>query len=327
MTSQERTLDHYQELMTINAASHVLRSGRELGVFEQLAGGQKTLEQLSDLCGVRADRLSLLLRSLRAIGILETYHDDYALSSTARLLCQYDGDLGDHTWNQLTHAMRTPAVDPGVSADLPRDRDDAIAATQWVHTPAAMQAAEILNLGPEGDWPGPKRLLDLGCGSAVWSCAMAHRDPEITITAIDSPAAIASAAATAASIQLADRFETIPGDVLQTPLGDETFDIVLLAQRLHSLVPAQIDVVLGRAAAATRPGGKVIVIDAFNGSHAPSLSESLEALRLAIQSPAADVPDIAVAKARMERAGLDSIQFTYIAASRIGLGMIVGGKP
>jgi len=347
LSSQDRTLDHYQELMTINATSHVLRAGRQLGVLSSLAEGQKTLEQLSESLELPAPRLQLFMQTLRAIGIVEQYGEDFALSSTARLLCQYDEDLGDELWSQLASTIRTAEVDPGESAPIPRQRYDSLAATQWVHTPAAMQAAEILNTvdqaaaanSPAADVDGdgrvealpagvsPKRLLDLGCGSGVWSCAIAHRDPALQVTAIDSPAALESVMTTAASIDLEDRFQTRPGSLLDAELESDYYDYVLLAQQLHSLVPVQIDRVLEKAAGAAKTGGRVIVIDAFSASHQPTLAESLEALRLTIETTAASVPQLKVAEDRMRRAGLDELQFTYIAASRIGLGMMVGVKP
>lgn len=336
MSAQDRTLDHYQELMTINATSHVLRAGRDLGLFDALVEGQKTIEVLAERTGVAEPRLNLLLRTLTAIGIIEQYEEDYAISSVARLLCQYDSDLGDSVWQGLASDLKSSESSSGAATPIPQKRFDSIAATQWVHTPAAMQAAEILDFGPtpgedtEGssavDEVTTQTLLDLGCGSAVWSCAMAHRDPNLHVTAIDHPGAIAAAAATAASIGLNERFTTIDGDVLTAELPAGSFDHVLIAQRLNSLCPEQISILLSRAATAAKPGGRVIVIDSFGGPHRPTLSESLETLRINIETVGGGVPDLPIAQERMKAAGLDSIQFTYIAASRVGLGLMTGVK-
>ncbi|WP_404305079.1 class I SAM-dependent methyltransferase [Neorhodopirellula lusitana] len=330
MSNQDRTLDHYQELMTINATSHVLRAGRQIGLFDELGKGQKTLEQLAEALGVSGSRLSLLIDTLIAIGIIERYQEDLALSATARLLCQYDADLDDSTWEQLADTIRAnpPASADSVDAAVPQQRFDSIAATQWVHTPAAMQAAEILDFGPgeEAAEPVSQSLLDLGCGSAVWSCAMAFRDPGLHITAIDTPAALVAAEATASSIGLDDRFETQPGDLLTSPLPDNTFDWVVIAQRLHSLSPEQIEVVLARAYAALRQDGTLVVIDSFGGPNQPSLAESLEVLRVQVQTEYGAVPKLPIAQARMAKAGYENVQFTFIAASRLGLGLMTGVK-
>ncbi|MEO9592131.1 class I SAM-dependent methyltransferase [Rhodopirellula bahusiensis] len=343
MSAQDRTLDHYQELMTINATSHVLRTGRELGLFEALIEGQKTIEVLAERTGCPESRLTLLLRSLISVGIIEKYEDDYAISSVARLLCQYDADLGDAVWQNASTALKS---DSQSSADtkVPQSRFDSIAATQWVHTPAAMQAAEILDFGPtpgeegtdagegEGtvmssDDSGPQTLLDLGCGSAVWSCAAAHRDPQLSVTLVDHPGALEAAMATANSIELGDRFESIEGDPLTAELPEGQFDHVLIAQRLNSYSPDQIRLMLQRATSAVKSGGRVIVIDSFEGPNRPSLAESIEALRIGIETEGGAVPELKEAQERMKEAGLESIQFTFIAASRVGLGLMTGIKP
>jgi len=365
MSTQDRTLDHYQELMTINATAHILRAARQLGLLDQLREGQKTVETLSERLQIPGAKVLFLLETLIPIGMVEQYQDDYALSSTARLLCQYDADLDDATWEQLADSFQgesrsseeqpSDSAQPvcGVGSEL-RNRFDSIAATQWVHTPAAMQAAEILDLGPsmgpdlgaslgpdtvldrggeaalattdEGD-TAPIRLLDLGCGSAVWSCAIGYREKSIEITAIDSEAALASATATATSIGLTDRFRVQIGDVLGTPIDEASFDVVVIAQRLHAFSDDQIGTILRRAWSALRAGGKLVVIDSFVGPNRPSLAESLERLRLQIQTPSGEVPDIKRSEHRFHTAGFERVQFTFIAASRIGLGLMTGVKP
>ncbi|GAB5514288.1 class I SAM-dependent methyltransferase [Rhodopirellula baltica] len=341
MSAQDRTLDHYQELMTINATSHVLRTGRELGLFDALLEGQKTLEVLAERTGLPESRLLLLLRPLTSVGIIEKYAEDYAISSVARLLCQYDADLGDAVWKNASAALKSESQS-SVDTDVPQSRFDSIAATQWVHTPAAMQAAEILDFGPtpaeDGSEEGegtvlsseesePQTLLDLGCGSAVWSCAAAHRDPQLRVTLVDHPGALEAAMATANSIELGDRFQSIEGDALTAELPEGQFDHVLIAQRLNSYSPDQIRLMLQRATSAVKPGGRVIVIDSFEGPNRPSLAESIEALRIGIETEGGAVPELKEAQERMKDVGLESIQFTFIAASRVGLGLMTGIKP
>ncbi|TWU16291.1 class I SAM-dependent methyltransferase [Allorhodopirellula heiligendammensis] len=358
MSNQDRTLDHYQELMTINATSHLLRTARTVGLFDQLATGQQTLPALAENLGIPADRLLLLLQSLISVGIIEQYQEDYALSATARLLCQYDADLGDATWEKLANALRESPLDEPEketrSAEFAarlRTRADAVAATQWVHTPAAMQAAEILGFGPSEETPDassesndsvapaasqavagpvatePIELLDLGCGSAVWSCAMAFREPAIHVTAIDSEAALVAAQSMADSIELNDRFEAKVGDVLDASLPADSYDMILIAQRLHAYSMEQVEQILKSCLASLKSGGRIVVIDLFRGPHRPTLSESLEALRLQVQTGEGAVPELKSAEQRFRDAGYESVQFTYIAASRVGLGMMIGSKP
>ena len=107
-----------------------------------------------------------ILDAAVSIGIVEQYDEDFALSRAAHLLCQYDEDLADSSWQRLTDlASQT------VSRDVHDDQLhlNHLAATQWIHTSSAMEAAEVLDFGGDSS-SEPLEILDLGCGSAVWTC-------------------------------------------------------------------------------------------------------------------------------------------------------------
>src|SRR6056297_482007 len=224
--SQDQTLQQYQQLIQLNSASHLIRTAREIGLFDALHEGQQTAEQLIARLDLQPQLAPPFLDALRAIGVIEQYQEDFALAQVTRLLCEHDADLGDAMWARLPQALRDDHA--------PEDDEyhAAVAATQWVHTATAIEAAEILNIGDERQG---LRILDLGCGSAVWSSAIAYQDPDSRITAVDHPGALVAAQRTADSIALDDRFETIAGSIEAVELADETFDLVLLATRLHAL--------------------------------------------------------------------------------------------
>lgn len=325
MSSQDRTLDRYQELMQINAASQILRVARQIGLFDQLSSGQKTLPQLAENLGLESDGLSRLLDSLIAISVVERYGDDHALAPVMQLLSQYDADLGDTHWQRLPQLLRGEAVQVDRAAYL-----DGLAASQWIHTPAAMQAAEMLDMG------GEKRptasgevlqILDLGCGSAVWSSAMAYLDGQATITAVDLPARLQAATSTAGAIELTERFQTLPGDPLTIELPQEQFDLVVIPQQLEASSDQERDQLLAQAQVALRPGGTLVIVDLFRGPTKPRLAEAVEAL--AIYSGTGGRGSVQSAEqleAILQQRGYDEIRFTFIAASRVNMGLLVARK-
>ncbi len=325
MSAQDRTLDRYQELMQINAAGHVIRSAREVGLFEELRSGQKTVEQLADALSLSRETMELTLDCLISMNVIERYGDDHALAPVMQLLCQYDGDLGDASWAALASRLQNRQTDASDPAYL-----DSIAATQWIHTPSAMQAAEILDLGAvdenalEAD--KPLRILDLGCGSAVWSCAFAYRDPTARVVAIDHEAALVAAGHTAQAIELGPRFLPLVGDPATVQLPKGEFDLVLIAQRLHSLPPDGAKSLLQNAIDSLAVGGRLVIIDLFRGPAKPRLSETIEALRLHLATQQGRMRSIKETQETLEQFGVGSVQFTFLAASRINLGMMVARK-
>ncbi|TWT83429.1 tRNA (cmo5U34)-methyltransferase [Planctomycetes bacterium CA13] len=323
MTAQDQTLDHYHELMKVNAVSQLLRSSRQTGILNELRNGQRTIDQLCELLGVLPEPTSLLVDALVAVGIVEKYGDDLALSSAAQLLCNYDADLGDSRWSQLTDHVR--GRNERSNVDSVRYFEQ-VAATQWVHTPAAIQAAEILNLGGEGEIEGAK-ILDLGCSSAVWSCAMAHRDAKATITAVDVEGPLAAATTMAASINVADRFSVIESDPMDVESLEPIYDIVLLAQRLFGLGGDDQTRLLAKAASATKSGGRIVIVDLFRGPTKPNLAESVEALKLQLDTPSGAMKTLKESEQMLMSVGFGQIQFSFLAASRVNLGLMTATKP
>ena len=327
MSAQDRTLDRYQELMQINAAAHVLRAAREVGLFAELSNGQRTIEQLTKALQLQEKTVKLLIDCLVSMNVLERYGDDHALAPVMRLLCEHDTDLGDTSWSRLVDDLKVKSTASRDTAYL-----NSIAATQWIHTPAAMQAAEILDIGGQ-DNDGlavndkPFKVLDLGCGSAVWSCAMAYRDPNARIVAVDNEAALLAAQRTANSIELGARFLPMIGDPETAELPSSEFDLVVIAQRLHSATQQASERLLRQAIGSLAPGGRLVIIDLFLGPAKPRLSETIEALRLHIETEQGQMKTIKESESELEKLGLVSAQFTFIAASRINLGMMVARKP
>jgi len=327
MSAQDRTLDRYQELMQINAASHVLRSARAVGLFDELRNGQRTLEQLTQSLSLSPQSTELLLDCLVSMSVIERYGDDHALSPVMRLLCEHDTDLGDTSWLSLVDKLSQRDLRANDSAYL-----DGIAATQWIHTPAAVQAAEILDLGGSElevnlDAAPPLRILDLGCGSAVWSCAMAYSDPNAMVVAVDNQAALEAAERAVQSIDIGARFTFIIGDPEDAKLDSGDFDLVLIAQRFHSAAPNAAKRLLEQAKASLASGGRLVIIDLFRGPTKPRLSETIEALRLHLATEYGRMRSIKETEAQLEGVGMIDIQFTFLAASRINLGMMVARKP
>ena len=337
---QNQTIDLYGQLMQVNASSHLLRTARQVGVIDELREGQRTLDELCQARFLNREATGLLLDALTVIGVVERYGEDYAISQAARLLNQYDNDLGDEFWQQLPDLLTGKRSRDKADRRAMENRDTA---TQWTQTAAAMQAAEILDLGGkekdqdydqekeaekrgdlEGDGGGAFRILDLGCGAAVWSCAAAHRHGGSTVLGVDHEEVRLAATNTADSIGLGERFEFEAGDLLSLDLPDDAFDLCFIGRRLHYLGDGDAASVLQSAAAAVRPGGRVVVIDLFRVPSRKNLTETVEALRLELGTAEGSMRTLQQGQQMMTDAGLDNVQFTFIAASREGLGMCVG---
>lgn len=122
--------------------------------------------------------------------------------------------------------------------------------------PAAAIEAEVGWLHTHVLGGRPSRVLDLGCGPGLYTSALARRGH--ASTGIDfGPASIAYARDTAARGALDCTY--VEADLRDATFG-EAFDLVLLIQgELHTFPPAQAQDILGRAASALRPGGRLVL--------------------------------------------------------------------
>jgi 2-polyprenyl-3-methyl-5-hydroxy-6-metoxy-1,4-benzoquinol methylase len=316
--SQKRTIARYQGFFETLSLSASLEAALQLGLLDALREGQMELSELAQRCQCEPEALAALVRVLVAVGILERYGEDLALSQAAQLLAGPDVDLGLGLWRSL----------PGFLSGEPRSSDSLasyrrrISARQWSHTAAAMQAAEVLKIGT--GLRGLK-LLELGCGTGVWSAAMAYRDPALQVTVVDDAARLAQCHATYASIDLLSRWTAVEDDyrTWSTPLGE--FDLVILPEVLQLEQDIDAVILLGRAADALRVGGQVVVFETLNEADGPAVTLATQALEISLatggrQRSAAQMQQL------LRGAGFGEAQWGWLTASTHGMGLVIASK-
>ncbi len=180
--SQKQTIFQYQRFLEVVATAACLQSASELGVFQALRNGQKDLTQLASASNCDSSALEELVRVLVAIGAIESYGEDLAISQAVGLFAPADADLGQSIWRNLSQYLQNSTSN--LSNQRLSHYRQRISTRQWSHTAAAMQAAEVLGIGAA---LRGLNVLELGSGAGVWSAAMAYRDPKLRITCVDEP--------------------------------------------------------------------------------------------------------------------------------------------
>lgn len=152
------------------------------------------------------------------------------------------------------------------------------------------------------------RVLDVGCGSGVWSLALAARRPGVRVTGLDFEPVLASFTALADAMGLGERVERLPGDVFFCDLPPASFDLVVVANVLRLEPAPRAQALLARTAAALRPGGAMLLVDAFAaGSDAAELARTLYALHLALRERGGTVHEAATVRAWLAEAGFGQV--------------------
>jgi ubiquinone/menaquinone biosynthesis C-methylase UbiE len=160
-------------------------------------------------------------------------------------------------WSHVPEFLRSGT--PFIKMDAAREAtySTVVAALGRMFAPPAATLAGLLHRIP-------RRVLDIGCGSGVWSLAIGavHRDARIT--GLDLPAVLEAFRARASELGLADRVDAIAGDVHEISIP-RSFDLVVIANVLRIESPERARAIVLRAAHALEPGGQLLIIDALGG--------------------------------------------------------------
>ncbi|HEY6539373.1 MAG TPA: class I SAM-dependent methyltransferase [Ktedonobacteraceae bacterium] len=161
-------------------------------------------------------------------------------------------------WGQLTRAIR--GDQPAKAGDTPGGAEtlypEVVAHLGAWFAPAAEQAADHLVACGQ-------RVLDLGAGAAPWSLALAARNPDVYVTAVDVPVVLTVTRQLIATSGYADRFDYLSGDLFTIDLGRSAYDLVIAGNLCHLFDEATNRRLLGRLFDALRPGGTLAILDAL----------------------------------------------------------------
>jgi cyclopropane fatty-acyl-phospholipid synthase-like methyltransferase len=104
---------------------------------------------------------------------------------------------------------------------------------------------------------GNRHLVDLGCGSAAYSIALANANPELRITAVDRPALCELARHNVAEAGLNDRIKVVEGDIFTDRFADA--DVALLSNVVEGFAPDRAKEVLRQVHDWLPPDGELLL--------------------------------------------------------------------
>ena len=184
--NSQLTPDPLMQMAFSFAPARVLSAGVQLQVFSHVAAGHTTPADIARAAAADERGMRMLLDALAALGLLTKDGERYGLTPlSAEYLVRdrpnYAGAMFeiDHmweAWGQLTEVVRTGRPAARVEAQE--------LAEQFF--PVLIRSLHVINLQPArrmaqalgaGTTHKGLRVLDVACGSAVWSIAVGARQP------------------------------------------------------------------------------------------------------------------------------------------------------
>ena len=265
MTSTSAPADYRAILEPASTA--VVRTALELGIFRLLSRDARTPAQVAALTSASLRGIERLLPAMWDGGLLTRVGEEYSLAPAARSFALLEGDdvirdfagIGhpfDAIWASFGDVVRRGG--PSDALDTEQFFADMVPGLERLHRPLA--AAAAAELGVPALRRGA-RVLDVACGSAVWSRAIAAADPSSRVTAQDLPAVLERAQTAIGDAGLVRQYAYLPGSLEAIDLGAAEYDVVIVAHILHLLSERACGDLVARARAALKPGGVLMIVE------------------------------------------------------------------
>lgn len=340
------SVEQARSLLQLNTAYHqakLLHTAVELGLFEMLAGGPSTVDEVRRKLSLAHPLATDFLDALVAVGLLEA--DDgpprsyrNSATATAFLVPGAPEYLGGsvlqharkhyHVWAGLTTALREGEAGSGAEAHGPEaypehyaDLERARQIMAHFDTFTTFTADELAR---RVDWGPYRSFVDIGGarGNLATRLALAH--PHLSGTVFDLPALAPLCEELTADRGLDGRVRFQGGDFRTDPLP--AADAVVIGHVLPDWPFPQRRALLRRIHGALRPGGALVIYDLMTDPASESAHDILQRLNHGLIRGDSSSSSVAQYRASVEEAG-----FTIRQAERIdnllGDWLIVAVKP
>lgn len=249
--------------------SAALTAAIDLELFTLIGDGARTAAEIAKACGSPERGIRILCDYLTTIGFVTKTGDAYDLTAdTALFLTKrspaYLGGTAEFlnnadmagSFDRLTETIRSGSVrDNMVAGENPVWVQFARAMVPMM-MPAAQAIADLLGAATAG----PLRVLDLAAGHGMFGIAIAQRNPQAEVVAVDWATVLDVAAENAKASGVGDRHRGLAGDAFKVDYGDG-FDVALVTNFLHHFDRDTNVRFLTKVTRALKSGGRVVVLE------------------------------------------------------------------
>jgi len=296
-----------------------VKAALQVEMFTAIDEGNHTVPAIAARCTSSERGIRILCDYLTVAGFLRKNGDRYDLTQDSAVFLSkrspaYMGSVAEflaspelmNNFHTLAERVRTGTM--AKTASTVSD-DNAV----WVQfaramTPMMMPPAQAVADALQVDTAGPLRVLDIAAGHGVFGIALAQRNPQVTVTAVDWAAVLGVATGHAKQFGVpADRYRTIEGDAFTVDFGTG-FDVVLIPNFLHHFDRDTNVKFMRKVNAALKPGGRAVIVEFVPNEDrvSPPMAASFAIMMLA-GTPSGTTYTLADLKSIASDAGFSSI--------------------
>lgn len=321
-------------LSTAYWESQTLLTANRLRVFDQLADGPASADELAQRLGLDPRRTALLLRACAGLGFLAEAGGRFQNLPVAAtfLVSRSPAFMGNvirysdqlyGAWGELESSLRQGRPALPAETYLGDDPERTRAFVVAMHERALGIARALV---PLLDLTGRRSMLDVGGGPGTYSVLLTQRYPGLRSEVLELPGVAAVARELVADAGAADRVSLRDGDYHSADFGQGK-DVVLMSGMFHRESAAACQGLVERAVACLEPGGLLVVSDVFTdpGGATPAFA-ALFGLNMMLTAPDGGVHADADVMDWMDRCGLRELRMVPLPPP-MPHRMVLGIKP
>lgn len=247
------------------AAKHLFVAN-EVGLFEKLAEGPATLDELTQRAGLPRRTTRILVDAMVALGFVERQEDHYQNGSVAatflsgrtpadlRLFLRFWNRLSYPRWTKLEEAIRTGQA---IFGELEFTEEQQQIYSEGVEAVTAGTAQALVTTY---DFSPHRRVLDLGGGTGSFLVAVLHHCSGLEATLYEVPAVAAIARQRLAGNPVAGGIRVVEGNFFKDPIPDG-HDVVIAASVVHLFTPERNLELFRRIRKRVPDGARLLLVD------------------------------------------------------------------
>lgn len=265
--------------------SKFLLEAVDKGVFEAIGHNKVSLEQISIKCNLNEKALKSLLGVLATMGLINHKGNLFFLTRKSKKWILKDSPESLY-WLMIFDNRVCLKWMESVGTFLEFGKGiqyhDILNEEEWFYYQKAMEAAAAATSKEAvRKIPVPadaEKMLDIGGSHGLYSVALCKKNPALSSIILDLPAAVQKAKPILEKFKMGDRVKHVAGNVLTEELGNEVYDIILMASVAHHFTNEENMLVAKKVFKALKPGGVFTIMEVLRNDDIKYNGDMLGAL-------------------------------------------------
>jgi ubiquinone/menaquinone biosynthesis C-methylase UbiE len=251
--------------MGFMAAKHLFVAS-EVGLFEALAAGPATIEELASQTGVPSRTIAIAAAAMVSLGFIEQHGHHYQNGEQAaaflagkpgpdlRPMLRFFDQISYPAWQKLADAVRTGNGQAQFGKFDKRQQEIFSAGVESFSGPGAAALATNYDFGRHN------KVLDVAGGTGSFLVTVLKRHAKLRGTLFELPGPCAVARQKLANLPEGSRIDIVEGDVFKDALP-AGYDALIVANTAHVFsVPHNIEL-LRKMRTGVQPGARLLLVD------------------------------------------------------------------